>query len=97
MCKRSAHTPAPPCFSARGLNLQPNFQKGGVGGLDRTSTFRGGNFFQEGLQFSQTKIELKSEIFNDKKNYRQSNFYEGEGSRKTNTEGGECQTGGRGG
>ena len=28
-----------------------------------------------------------------KKNYRQSNFYEGEGSQKTNTEGAECQTG----
>ena len=28
-----------------------------------------------------------------KKIYRQSNLYEGEGSRKTNTEGAECQTG----
>ena len=29
-----------------------------------------------------------------KKIYRQSNFYEGEGSRKANTEEGECQMGG---
>ena len=56
-------------FSAGGLNLQPNFQKGA---LDRTLTSRGGcwkrggNFFQGGLQFLQ-KNKLKSEIVNDKK------------------------------
>ena len=32
-----------------------------------------------------------------KKIYRQSNFYQGEGSRKTNKEEGECQMGGGGG
>ena len=36
----------PPPFSAGGLNLLPNFQKGkeggGGGGLDRTSTLKGG-------------------------------------------------------
>ena len=50
------HSGHPPPF-CRGLSLQPNFQKGG---LDRTSTFRGG------LQFSH-KNKLKSETFNDKK------------------------------
>ena len=51
-----------------GLNLQPDFQKGGV---DRTSTFRRGLLRKRGwlisegeLQFSHKKI--KSEIFNDK-------------------------------
>ena len=43
------------------------------GGLDRTSILRGGcwergdNFFQEGCNFY-VKNQLKSEIFNDKKN-----------------------------
>ena len=34
-----------------GLSLQPNFQKVG-GGLDRTSTFRGGCWERGGLLFS---------------------------------------------
>ena len=57
-----------PPFLKIWLSLQPNFQKGG---LDRTSTFRGGcwerggDFFQGGVQLSHNK--LKSEIFNDKK------------------------------
>ena len=56
-------------LSAGGLSLQPNFQKGG---LDRTSSFRGGwwerggDFFQGGCKFH-IKSKLKSEIFNDKK------------------------------
>ena len=57
----------------RGLSLQPNFQKGGGGGLDRPQLLEGcweraGDLFQGGeggLQFSHKKI--KSEIFNDKK------------------------------
>ena len=35
-------------------------------GLDRTSVFRGGDFFHGGCNFS-TKNKLKSGIFNDKK------------------------------
>ena len=54
----------------RGLNLQPNFQKSG--GLDRTSTFRGGCWerggdFDQGVVAIFTQKKLKSEIFNYKK------------------------------
>ena len=46
----------PPFYYGRegggGLKFQPNFQKGGLGW---TSTFRGGDFFQGGLQFSHKK------------------------------------------
>ena len=67
------HSGHPP-LSAGGGGLASNqiFKKGG---LDRTSTFRGGcwerggDFFQEGLQFSD-KNKVKSEIFNDKKVYK---------------------------
>ena len=52
-----------------GLNLQPNFQKGG--GLDRNSVFIGGDFFQGVVIFTQ---KLKSGIFNDKKVYKQECF-----------------------
>ena len=55
--------PPPPPFAGGGegrLNLQPSFQKGG---LDRTSTFREGNFFTGGCNFK----KRKSEIFNGKK------------------------------
>ena len=51
---RSVHPPL--STGCRGVNLQPNFQKGG--GLDRTSTFRGdllgrrGVTLLGGLQFS---------------------------------------------
>ena len=61
-----------PHFCRGELSLQPNFQKGGGGGVDRASTFRGGFleksgwFFSEALPFSH-KNKLKSEIFNDKK------------------------------
>ena len=54
-----------------GLNLPPNFPKGGRG-LDRISIFRGGlqeksdNFFQGGIAVFTI---WKSEIFNDKKNF----------------------------
>ena len=51
------------------------------GGLDRTSTFRGGllgkrvgEVFQVGLQFSH-KNKLKSEIFNDKKSLKVKIFF----------------------
>ena len=63
-------THPPPFGGEGGLSLQPNVQKGG--GLDRTSSFRGGcwergaDFFQGGLQFLH-KNKLKSGIFNDKK------------------------------
>ena len=60
-----------PFYWGGGLNLQPNFQKGG--GLDRTQLLergcweRGDDFFQGGgVHFSQ-KNKLKSEIFNHKK------------------------------
>ena len=63
----------------RGLKLQPNFRKGG-GGLTGTQLLEGiagkerGEFFQgEELLFSQKK-KLKSEIFNDKKVYKQKYF-----------------------
>ena len=66
-----------PRFCWGGLNLSPNFQKGG---LDRTSTLRGGcwkrggvTFFRGGLQFLHKK--LKSEIFNNKKVYKQKYFF----------------------
>ena len=58
-------------FSAGGLNLQPNFQKGG-GGLTGPQLLEGvfwetgGDFFQGAWQFSHTK-NLKSEIVNNKK------------------------------
>ena len=58
-------------------SLRPNFQGGGGGGLDRISVFRGGVAGKEGvtffkwLKFLQKK---KSEIFNDKKVYKQKYF-----------------------
>ena len=63
--QRSIHSvrPPPPPFAGGGegrLNLQPSFQKGG---LDRTSTFREGDFFTGGCNFK----KRKSEIFNGKK------------------------------
>ena len=67
----------PPPISAGGLNLLPNFQKGG--GLDRTSVFRGdcwergGDFFQGGFNFS-TKNRLTSGMFHEKKVYKQERF-----------------------
>ena len=54
--------PKPKQKKIAGLSLQPNFQKGG---LDRTSNFRGGDFFREGCNFH-IKNKLKSEMFNDK-------------------------------
>ena len=62
------HSP-PPFRRGKGLSLQPNFRKGGLG---RTSTFRGGcweragDFFLGEVQLSHEKS--KSEIFHDKKN-----------------------------
>ena len=62
--QRSIHSVRPPPHPFAGgegrLNLQPNFQKGG---LDRTSTFREGDFFTGGCNFK----KRKSEIFNGKK------------------------------
>ena len=67
----------------RGLNLQPNFQKGEGGGrLDRTSTFRGGcwerggDFFSEGGGCNfHIKNKSKSEIFNEKKKFISKNSF----------------------
>ena len=63
------------------MSLQPNFQKGG---LDRTSSFRGGcweigddffHFFSGGWNLH-IKNKLKSEIFNDKKSFiAKKNFF----------------------
>ena len=74
----SVHPPPPPpsFLLGGGVNLQPNFQKRGrTGGLDRTSTFRGGCWERVGWLFSgrvggcnfHIKSKLKSEIFNDNK------------------------------
>ena len=54
-----------------GSSLLPNFQKGGGGlagppFLEWGGWERGGDFFQEGCDFS-AKKKLKSGIFNDKK------------------------------
>ena len=64
---------APP-LSAGGLSLQPNFQKGGE--LDKNSTFKGGIAWKEGSWGCNFHIKnkLKSEIFNDKKVYKQKYF-----------------------
>ena len=55
-------------------------KRGGGGGLDRTSTFRGGllgkrggDFFQGSCNFHTKK--LKSEIFNDKKKFMGKNIF----------------------
>ena len=64
----------PPFCSGRGLNLLPNFQKGGEG-LDSISIFREGllvkmavSFFRGGRS-SYIKNILKYEIFTDKKKF----------------------------
>ena len=56
-----------------GAEPSTKFSKGG--GLDRTSTLRGGNFFQVvGCNFYK-KTKLKSEILNGKKIYKQKIFF----------------------
>ena len=64
----SVHPPPP--FLLGGLNLLPNFHKGGAWQDLNFETGvagkEGRNFFQEGLQFYK-KNKLKSAIFNDKK------------------------------
>ena len=59
----------PDCHS-----VHPNqiFKKGG---LERTSTFRGGDFFHEGGYNFHIKNKLKSEIFNDKKKKKKKIFF----------------------
>ena len=54
-------------------NTKPNtkFSKGGGGGLDRTSIFRGGDLFQGGGCNFYIKNKSKSEIFNNKNVYKQ--------------------------
>ena len=57
-----------------GLSLKLNFLKGG--GLDKTSAFRGGLLGKRGMTFFRG-LQLshkKSEIFNDKKVYKQKYF-----------------------
>ena len=44
------HSVHPHLSAGEGFNLQPNFQKGG--GLDRTSSFRGGLLGKKGLIYS---------------------------------------------
>ena len=61
--------PPPPPICWEGLNLLPNFQKGGLG---KNVIFRGGDWWERagdhfegrGVQFLQ---ELNSEIFNNQK------------------------------
>ena len=68
--------PTPFCWGEGGWTSNQIFKKGG---LDRNSTFRGGllgkrgQLFSGGLQFSY-KNKLKSEIYNDKKVYKQKYF-----------------------
>ena len=71
--------PSPPFYKGGGeLSLQPNFQKGW--GLTEPQLFeggcweRGGDFFQGGCNFY-IKYELKSEMFNDKKNFISKNIF----------------------
>ena len=54
----------PPLSAGGGWASNQIFKKGG--GAGKTSTFRGGDFFQGGFNFH-IKNKLKSEIFNDKK------------------------------
>ena len=72
LCKEGWHSvhPSPFLLEGGGLNLQPNFEKGG---LERTSTFTGWllgkrrvTFFRGGCNFH-TQKKLKSEICNGKK------------------------------
>ena len=72
-----AHLPPP---AGEGLSLLPNFQKGG-GSLTGSQFLEGGcwerggvTFFMEGCSFY-IKSKLKSEIFNDKKVYKQKNVF----------------------
>ena len=65
----------PPPFLQRRVEPPTKFSKrwGGLTGpqiLDGDCWERGGDFFQEGLQLSH-KNKLKSEIYNDEKNYKQ--------------------------
>ena len=66
----SVHPPLHP-LSAGGEGVEPP-TKLKKGGLDRTSTFRGEWRFSGGVQLSHNK--LKSEIFNDKKVYKEKYF-----------------------
>ena len=68
-----------PFSAGRRLSLLANFQKDG-GGLDRTSIFRGGVAVKKGMTFFpggtgggcfNIKSKLKSEIFNNKKVYKE--------------------------
>ena len=75
----SVHPPPPFCWGGGegGVNLLPNFQKGGsLTGpqfLEGVCWERGGWLFSEGVKFFD-KNKLKSEIFNDKKVYKQEFF-----------------------
>ena len=63
-----------PFLQGRGVEPPTKFSKKG-GGLDRASTFRGGDFSQVGGGVATlTKNKWKSEIFNDKKVYKQKYF-----------------------
>ena len=76
------HSVHPPLSAGR-LNLLPNFQKGRLDRLDRTSTLRGGLLEKRGIIFFRRgggegagccnfyKKKLKSKTFNDKKFYKQ--------------------------
>ena len=69
----------PPPLSAGGGRVEPStkFSKSwGGGGFDRTSTFRGGDFFQGevGGCNCHIKNKLKSEMLSQKKVYKQKSF-----------------------
>ena len=67
------YTPTPFCWEEGGGGFEPPTKFSKRGGLTETQLLEGGcwervgDFFQGGLQFSQKKKKLKSDIFNDKK------------------------------
>ena len=93
---------APPSLSAGRVEPPTKFSEGG---LDRTSAFRGGDFFQGGCNFhTKNKSKLIQLLLKDKIVLRmkiifwefteRSNFQWGRGSQKTNIEGGLPKKGG---
>ena len=73
------HSAHPPLSAGVGLNLEPNFQKGRGGGLDRTSTFRGvcwekGSDFIPGECNFHIKINQNLKYLTAKRVYEQKYF-----------------------
>ena len=73
--------PPPPLSAGGGVKLLPRFQKGG---LERTLTLRGRLLEKRGVTFSrvgrgcnftQKNKQIKSEIFNEKKKFKNKNIF----------------------